>query len=138
MMVQSLCALAGKTDPPKDWQINRPKQKEKRIKYIRTRKKYKNNTVGQFSCSSDREPPSIMVCPTDFAIGQEPGEVFGIADWTIPTVTDNVNVTFFYQSFIPPGQMNLGSKAVSYLARDDAGNQAVCAFIVTVLGKLQK
>ncbi|XP_071810840.1 uncharacterized protein [Apostichopus japonicus] len=81
----------------------------------------------------DREPPSIMVCPTDFAIGQEPGEVFGIADWTIPTVTDNVNVTFFYQSFIPPGQMNLGSKAVSYLARDDAGNQAVCAFIVTVL-----
>lgn len=75
-----------------------------------------------------------MNCPSSFSIGQDPGQTYGTINWTEPTVTDNVNVTFYFQSMSPPDQLELGSRSVLYLARDAANNLESCSFIVSVIG----
>lgn len=79
-----------------------------------------------------------MNCPSSFSVGQDPGQTYGTIDWTEPTVSDNVNVTFYYQSMTPPDQLELGSRSVLYVARDAENNAGICSFIVSVIGQYEK
>ena len=80
----------------------------------------------------DTIPPAISNCPTDIVqandIGQCSAEVF----WTPPTTSDNVGVTSFISTHNSGDLFFVGTTAVSYTAKDAAGNSAMCNFDVVV------
>jgi gliding motility-associated-like protein len=57
-----------------------------------------------------------------------------VVNWTLPTVSDNCDVSVALSSNFAPGAVfALGETTVTYTATDAAGNAAICSFLVTVL-----
>eukprot|EP00667_Euglena_gracilis_P000070 EG_transcript_70 len=80
----------------------------------------------------DREAPTI-ICPPNRTMATAVGAANQTVSWNPPLATDNVGVVSVAGS-IPSGSVfQLGATAVTYTAKDAAGNAASCTFTVTIL-----
>ncbi|CAK9810357.1 Sushi, von Willebrand factor type A, EGF and pentraxin domain-containing protein 1, partial [Anthophora quadrimaculata] len=83
----------------------------------------------------DGTPPSVT-CPSDIITENLPGKNYAYVNWTIPTVTDNVDEspTLWSKPYINfPWRVKIGTRTVVYVAQDSSGNKARCKFKVKVL-----
>ena len=79
--------------------------------------------------SPDTVHPVISGCPSDTVLPLG----MTVANWIEPTATDNSgNLPIIIKSHEPGTNFSEGNTTVSYIAIDDAGNQATCTFIVVV------
>ncbi|XP_033625617.1 hyalin-like isoform X1 [Asterias rubens] len=77
----------------------------------------------------DTVHPVISGCPSDTVLPLG----MTVANWIEPTATDNSgNLPIIIKSHEPGTNFSEGNTTVSYIAIDDAGNQATCTFIVVV------
>lgn len=81
----------------------------------------------QISFQEDTEPPTLMNCPEDASIS-----VTDTFFYDFPTVSDNCGVDTILLLAGPPSGSFFpeGSTTVTFLARDNSGNQDSCSFIV--------
>ena len=92
--------------------------------------------VGQ-DCSSqknDKIPPTVTECPGDLWVATRNGSAF--VNWDTPKFTDNqaVSTLNIQKPSLSPGQaLHWGTYEISYIAYDDAGNSATCAFKIYVV-----
>ena len=56
--------------------------------------------------------------------------------WTEPTAVDETSAVSVSQTSSPGNAFGLGTTVVTYTFTDDAGNSAICAFAVTILGEI--
>eukprot|EP00048_Salpingoeca_helianthica_P005614 m.89588 g.89588 ORF g.89588 m.89588 type:complete len:1841 (-) comp13665_c1_seq2:33-5555(-) len=81
----------------------------------------------------DRQPPAIT-CPADITVTTDPGLASGTAYWNLPAVTDNSGMIVTRSGTHNSGDsFHIGATSVTYTARDDAGNENKCTFVVTVI-----
>ena len=80
--------------------------------------------------------PPVIICPADVMVEAEEGESFASVSWDPPRATDNsgnapdvVSVPAVTEQ---PMRFPIGTSTVTYVAHDRRGNQAECAFQVTV------
>merc|ERR1719410_3241167 len=88
-------------------------------------------------CSSqktDKVPPTVTYCPGDLWMATANGSAF--VNWSIPMFVDNQDVSTLniQKPSLSPGQaLHWGTYEISYVAYDDAGNSATCAFKIYVV-----
>ena len=88
-------------------------------------------------CSSqknDKIPPTVTECPGDLWVATRNGSAF--VTWDTPKFTDNqaVSTLNIQKPSLSPGQaLHWGTYEISYIAYDDAGNSATCAFKIYVV-----
>ena len=77
-------------------------------------------------------------CPANQTLSVKIGESTVTAEWRKPTATDNSGVipTVTCDRDVA-SQFNIGCNFVECTAYDASGNQAVCQFIIDVIGKFQ-
>ena len=85
---------------------------------------------------NDDELPVIADCPTYITQSNDAGQCDAVVTWTEPTATDNCTAAgslVWTKSHLPGDTFPGGTIAVTYTARDAAGNTSlVCSFNVTV------
>ncbi len=84
----------------------------------------------------DNIAPVLSSCPASITITNSPGYCYGIYGWQLPTATDNCGLSTVKQTNGPAsgGSFSVGSPhVVTYLATDNAGNNATCSFTVNVI-----
>ncbi|XP_041460133.1 uncharacterized protein LOC121411452 [Lytechinus variegatus] len=79
----------------------------------------------------DVEPPTL-ICAEDFTTTTDPGAFYADVMITPPTVQDNSN-PLINQSEAYPVRLVIGSSAITFSAKDGAGNLAECTVVITVL-----
>ena len=87
---------------------------------------------------TDTQMPTIMNCPGDITATVANAAATTAVQWTPPTATDNVtpdNLITITPTHSPGDSFGFGTTTVGYTFRDQAGNEAVCTFMVTVSGK---
>ncbi len=82
------------------------------------------------ACSRDTIPPVFNNCPSNISVLTSQNSVS--INWTMPTARDNCGVPIVLSNFQPGQLLPIGTTTVVYLARDTAGNQTECRFVVTV------
>ena len=76
-------------------------------------------------------PPVIIDCPQSVMETISLGSSSGIVTWTEPTAVDNAGgETIVLRSHEPGTSFPVGTTQVSYLFRDQNGNEATCSFAV--------
>lgn len=82
----------------------------------------------------DATAPSIVGCPANITVGNDPGACAATVSWTSPTATDNcAGVGIAQTSGLASGSsFPLGTSTIEYTATDGAGNTSVCSFTITV------
>ncbi len=89
---------------------------------------------GSICCNvenADDVAPVITSCPVDINLSLISGcEVS--ATWEAPDVTDNCAVTSFTSTYNSGDPFPIGTTAVTYTARDAAGNESTCTFNINV------
>jgi subtilisin family serine protease len=79
----------------------------------------------------DITPPAVT-CPADIAVGNDPGDCGAIVSFTV-TATDNCdNDVSIVAAPVSDSFFPVGTTTVTVTATDDAGNEALCSFDVTV------
>jgi hypothetical protein len=81
----------------------------------------------------DDIPPVIAGCSGHIHTNTAPGKDYAIVSWNEPVITDNRNDTHVISSARPSDLFKIGSTRVLYTAHDAYGNEADCAFNVTVV-----
>jgi HYR domain/Secretion system C-terminal sorting domain len=82
-------------------------------------------------CSRDTLAPVFNNCPTNINVATS--QTSTIINWATPTARDNcTNPPLVLSNFQPGQSLPIGATTIIYLARDTAGNQAECRFVVTV------
>uniref|UniRef100_A0A914UJI5 Uncharacterized protein n=1 Tax=Plectus sambesii TaxID=2011161 RepID=A0A914UJI5_9BILA len=85
---------------------------------------------GHVGCEIDKTPPEVVFCPTD---QQKVSPTrLAVVNWEQPLFRDNVQVTEVKANYRSGQVFVWGEYQVIYIARDGAGNTAVCAFTVVV------
>ena len=80
----------------------------------------------------DDIPPVFTDCTPEVVVAAENNSCEAVVTWTIPTATDNCNVTL--SSSHDPGDLfAIGTTEVTYTAEDSQGNLNICSFNVTVV-----
>ncbi len=79
----------------------------------------------------DNEAPELT-CPADIVLETQPGECNLVAEWTVPTATDNCGVASFSSNYSTGDSFPIGTTTVTYIAVDAAGNSMTCSFDVIV------
>ncbi|XP_041457583.1 mucin-17-like [Lytechinus variegatus] len=82
----------------------------------------------------DTVPPVITNCPTDQFATLPAGSPSVAVSWIEPTATDNRGTPLLFSNFNPGDLFPLGSRTVTYTARDSSGLEAFCSFNVVVSG----
>ncbi|XP_072014222.1 hyalin-like [Amphiura filiformis] len=83
---------------------------------------------------NDTEPPVITKCPQSFSQNVAVGTVSTNVTWTEPTATDNSGLTpTVTQSHRSSDSFPVGITQVTYIFTDQAGNEAMCLFIITIV-----
>jgi len=77
----------------------------------------------------DVEPPTV-ICPDDFTLIATLPNCDAVANWNLPTITDNCGASIVSNSDNPGDVFPLGTTTVTYIVSDDAGNTATCSFDV--------
>ncbi|HEY0742921.1 MAG TPA: HYR domain-containing protein [Chryseosolibacter sp.] len=83
----------------------------------------------------DATSPVVSGCPSNITVNADasPNSCGTVVNWTAPTASDNCTTGLTFTSNRAPGQsFSVGTTAVTYTARDAAGNQTTCTFNVTV------
>ncbi|XP_070570291.1 uncharacterized protein [Ptychodera flava] len=80
----------------------------------------------------DTEPPVITNCPSDITV-IDSGNNGEQVSWVEPDATDNSGNVYLTSTHQPGATFTAGSTVVVYTASDDAGNNAMCSFTVTVV-----
>ncbi|XP_071819452.1 uncharacterized protein [Apostichopus japonicus] len=81
----------------------------------------------------DTTPPVVSNCPAPIPITVELGSTEASAQWQEPTATDLSGIVSLAQRSNAPGSsFPLGTTVVTYRFIDNAGNDVVCSFPVTV------
>ena len=86
------------------------------------------------SQQSDKIAPTVAYCPGDLWIATSNGSAF--VTWDIPKFTDNQGISTLriMKPSITPGQaLHWETYEIQYIAYDDAGNSATCAFKIYVV-----
>jgi len=83
----------------------------------------------------DTENPEFISCPEDIILSYDEG-LCQIVDYEDPDAGDNCELeTIFQQAGLPSGSVfPIGTTVNTFVARDTAGNEAICSFEVTVTG----
>lgn len=80
----------------------------------------------------DDTPPVFSNCPADINLSAN-GNCEAIANWAAPSASDNcTNTLTVSESHASGTAFPLGVTVVSYSTTDEAGNQGICTFKVTV------
>tara|TARA_R110002012_G_scaffold99980_2_gene238467 strand:+ start:157461 stop:161270 length:3810 start_codon:yes stop_codon:yes gene_type:complete len=92
-----------------------------------------NETISSFSVIvEDNTDPSTSNCPTNIIVFAN-SNCEATATWIVPNFTDNCDSSPQVASSHNPGDVfPIGDTEVIYTATDEAGNEALCSFIVTV------
>ncbi|SFB58686.1 HYR domain-containing protein, partial [Algoriphagus aquimarinus] len=85
--------------------------------------------------SDDTEEPVISDCLADIIVFTDTDTCGAIVSWIEPTATDNSGFVTITSTFNPGSNFTLGTTQVVYTAIDEAGNQSICTFNVTVIDK---
>ena len=80
----------------------------------------------------DNEAPAWANCPADITVFADTS-CTAIANWTIPTASDNCTVASTSRTNDPGESFGIGTTTVSYFATDGAGLSDTCSFTITVL-----
>ena len=87
----------------------------------------------------DTVNPVFVNCPSDIVQTLPTGQTSTTVTWTEPTATDNVTPVGQIGIFAtqrPGSTFAVGIRTVTYIARDQAGNEATCTFNVIVQSEL--
>ena len=79
----------------------------------------------------DDEAPVLTACPSNISLTSTASCNEAI-DWTVPTATDNCNVTLT-STHNPGDTFAEGTTTVTYTASDECGNESTCSFTVTIV-----
>ena len=82
------------------------------------------------ACSNDTIAPVFTNCPTDISITT--ASLTALAQWTLPTATDNCSTPSVIGTFRSGASFPIGTTPVIVVATDAARNTAICRFNVTV------
>ncbi|MEC8597245.1 MAG: HYR domain-containing protein, partial [Bacteroidota bacterium] len=83
-------------------------------------------------CPPDTEAPVITNMPANILQTAEPGICGATISWTIPTATDNCEVTSFSADQVPDDFYSVGITTVTYTAMDAEGNMSAASFTITI------
>ncbi len=86
----------------------------------------------------DLTPPVITYCPADIIRQVNTGQQSIAISWTEPTATDDItpaNQIISVSSHQPNQLFTVGTNIITYLFRDEAGNDVRCSFSVVVQGQ---
>ncbi len=75
------------------------------------------------------------VCESSWVQTTDEGEPVGTVYWPVPIFTDNSEEFTISETHQPGDHFGVGVTSVVYRAVDEAGNEAVCSFDVTIIGK---
>lgn len=92
-----------------------------------------NQTLSSFTVTvEDNTAPAVLSCPTDIRVSTT-DNCDAIANWTVPTFSDNCDANPVITSTHNSGDVFLlGTTVVTYTATDSTGNQSTCSFNVIV------
>jgi len=91
-----------------------------------------NKTVFHFGIKViDAAPPVIQKCPSNIALQSNDGSPVAAA-WDVITATDNCQQVTLLSDYNSGDLFPIGETAVTYTARDAAGNTSVCTYNVVV------
>ncbi|XP_038074950.1 hyalin-like isoform X7 [Patiria miniata] len=82
---------------------------------------------------SDNQAPIFLETPGSIYLETDPGEAFGTAAWTVPTVADNSGNFTLTSSHRSGETFDLGPTTVTYTATDGGGNTASVEFVVHII-----
>lgn len=82
---------------------------------------------------TDQTPPTLSDCPSNITLSTLPGVCYAIGDWNLPQASDNCDQNPSLSSNFAPGDtLQAGAIQVIYTASDNAGNQTVCSFFISI------
>ncbi|XP_071489593.1 uncharacterized protein [Diadema antillarum] len=82
--------------------------------------------------AADVVPPEISNCAGDISVEVSASVASATVSWLEPTAVDNSGVVFTSQTAAPGQVFPIGTSTVTYTFTDQAGNMAICSFVVTV------
>ena len=85
------------------------------------------------ACSNDTVKPILVNCPANITVSTT--STTALAQWTLPTATDNCSTPSVSATFATGSSFAIGTTAVVLTATDAAQNTATCRFNVTVIAK---
>ena len=94
-----------------------------------------NNTAScmfDVTVISEVIPPTI-ICPNDIIVANEPGLCYALAEWAVPSATDNCGVSAVICEPASTSFFPFGTSTVNCTAIDISGNTSSCEFTVTVI-----
>ena len=93
-------------------------------------------TTNQMFLISDTEDPVFSYCPGNQTLDTFANLSTAVAVWADPQANDNSGITPTVTCILESGnQFEIGQTEVICEARDPSGNQAICTFIIKVIGK---
>ena len=93
-----------------------------------------NTTTCSFTVTvEDTEAPEVT-CPADITVFTTPGSCDAVADWNLPTITDNCDASpvITSESHTSGSTFPIGTTTVTYTVEDESGNVGTCSFDVIV------
>lgn len=82
------------------------------------------------ACSNDTIAPVFTNCPADISVTTS--SLSALAQWTLPTATDNCSTPSVNSTFRSGANFPIGTTPVIFVATDAARNTAICRFNVVV------
>eukprot|EP00057_Strongylocentrotus_purpuratus_P028698 XP_011683172.1 PREDICTED: uncharacterized protein LOC578978 isoform X16 [Strongylocentrotus purpuratus] len=82
--------------------------------------------------AADVVPPEISNCPGAISVEVSTSLSTASVSWDEPTAVDASGIVLTNQNFNPGHLFAVGTTAVTYTFTDQAGNPAICSFVVTV------
>ncbi len=76
----------------------------------------------------------VLVCPNNITVDAVSGACTAVANWEIPTLSNDCELSIVTGNFEPGDALPIGTTTVTYIASDFGGNEFECSFEVTVNG----
>ena len=83
-------------------------------------------------CILDKIAPNVTFCPSSKKVVTSKQQT--PVSWIEPQFTDNIGIAEVTQSHKPGQNFSWGDYVVTYVAKDESGNTAVCSFDLYVTG----
>ncbi|MAJ29473.1 MAG: hypothetical protein CMJ92_08740, partial [Planctomycetes bacterium] len=92
-----------------------------------------NVNIHQFTVSIlDTEAPLISNVPEDFVLDNDPAQCTAVVNWQLPGISDNCGINAFEGTANSGDAFPIGTTVVEYTLVDNAGNQTLESFSITV------
>ncbi|KAK6627094.1 hypothetical protein RUM44_009571 [Polyplax serrata] len=83
----------------------------------------------------DNKKPRVTYCPESFEVTLSEKDRNEVITWKEPVFVDNVRIDHIFKTREPGSSFSVGKHNIRYVATDPSGNQATCAFTITVRGE---